>query len=102
MPEVTVYTKSRDRLMASNELHDHDGEGRHAGAAKQSTAAGKPRVGAARGLDSRSQEAIGRALRAHYDDLVRAPVPDKFMELLDRLEATEQSAKSQSRADESD
>ncbi len=88
--------------MASKELNDQNGgEGRQAAVAKDSTAAGKPRAGA-RGLDSRSQEAIGRALKAHYDDLVRAPVPDKFMELLDRLEATEQSAKSQSGSDESD
>ena len=85
--------------MASKELHDPEGK---QAAAKGPTAAGKARVGAARGLDSRSQEAIGRALKAHYDDLVRAPVPDKFMELLDRLEATEQSGKSQSGADESD
>jgi hypothetical protein len=43
------------------------------------------------GLDTRAQEAIGRTLKAHYEDLVRAPVPNKFLELLDRLEATEQS-----------
>ena len=87
--------------MASKELHDpHGGEGKE-GATMESTATGKSRVGATRGLDSRSQEAIGRALKAHYDDLVQAPVPDKFMELLDRLEATERSAKSQSGDDES-
>jgi Anti-sigma factor NepR len=43
------------------------------------------------GLDARSLEAIGRSLKAHYEDLVRAPVPGKFLEMLDRLEATEQS-----------
>ena len=85
--------------MASKELYDNRAESKQA-AAKESTVAGKPHV--ARGLDHRSQEAIGRALKAHYDDLVRAPVPDKFMELLDRLEATEQSGNSQSGADESD
>ena len=31
-------------------------------------------------------QAIGRALEAHYADLVQAPLPDKFMELLARLE----------------
>jgi Anti-sigma factor NepR len=31
-------------------------------------------------------QAIGRALTAHYADLVQAPLPDKFMELLARLE----------------
>ena len=56
---------------------------------------GKARIGAVRGLDARSQDAIGRSLKAHYDDLVRAPVPDKFLELLDRLEAKEQSSESQ-------
>ncbi len=81
--------------MASKELHDPNrAEGKQA-AAKDSTMAGKSRLGAARGLDSRSQEAIGRALKAHYDDLVRARVPDKFMELLDRLETSEQSVKLQ-------
>jgi hypothetical protein len=91
-----------DRLMASKELHDPNGGEGKKGAAMESTATGKSRASPARGLDSRSQEAIGRALKAHYDDLVQAPVPDKFMELLDRLEATERSAKSQSGDDESD
>jgi hypothetical protein len=54
-------------------------------------AGAKPRVGDDRGLDARSLEAIGRSLKAHYEDIVRAPVPGKFLEMLDRLEATEQS-----------
>jgi hypothetical protein len=41
-------------------------------------------------LDPKALEALGRALRAHYDDLVHAPLPDKFVELLGRLEAEEQ------------
>ena len=32
-------------------------------------------------------DAIGRALRAHYDDLLREPLPPRFEELLSRLEA---------------
>jgi hypothetical protein len=36
--------------------------------------------------DPKAVEAIGRALAAHYADLVQAPLPDKFMELLTRLE----------------
>jgi hypothetical protein len=40
-------------------------------------------------LDPKALEAIGRALKAHYDDLVNAPLPDKFIELLARLEAKE-------------
>jgi anti-sigma factor NepR-like protein len=37
--------------------------------------------------DQKAVEAIGRALEAHYTDLVRAPLPEKFVELLARLEA---------------
>ena len=43
-------------------------------------------------LDPKALEAIGRALKAHYDDLVEAPLPDKFVELLGRLEARERSS----------
>jgi len=92
--------KRRDQPMASKDLHGpNNGEGEWAVMAKDSAAA-RPRVGGGRGLDARSQEAIGRSLKAHYEDLVRAPVPDKFLEMLDRLEAAEQS-KPQGAADES-
>jgi hypothetical protein len=37
-------------------------------------------------MDLRIQHEIGKHLRAHYDDLVNEPVPDKFMELLEQLE----------------
>ena len=40
-------------------------------------------------LDPKVLEAIGRALKAHYDELVQAPLPEKFLELLARLEAAE-------------
>ena len=40
-------------------------------------------------LDPRAVDALGRALRAHYDDLVHSPLPDKFIELLARLEEKE-------------
>lgn len=79
---------------------DH-GEDKQAAGANKVTEAARPRASTVRGLDPRSQEAIGKALKAHYDDLVRSPVPDKFMELLDRLEANEQSVKSQSGDDDS-
>ena len=36
--------------------------------------------------DPKAVEAIGRALEQHYAGLVQAPLPDKFMELLARLE----------------
>lgn len=43
-------------------------------------------------LDPKVQESIGRSLKAHYDDIVNAPVPDKFLVLLAQLEANEQRA----------
>ncbi len=43
-------------------------------------------------LDPRVQESIGRSLKAHYDDSVNAPVPDRFLVLLAQLEATERRA----------
>ncbi len=36
--------------------------------------------------DPKALEAIGKALEAHYASLVQAPLPDKFVELLTRLE----------------
>jgi len=50
-------------------------------------------------LDPKVQESIGRSLKAHYDDIVNAPVPDKFLVLLAQLEATEQRASGASRDD---
>jgi hypothetical protein len=37
-------------------------------------------------LDRAIQERIGDSLRAMYDGLVQQPVPDRFIELLSRLE----------------
>jgi hypothetical protein len=50
-------------------------------------------------LDRKSVEAIGRALEAHYADLVQAPLPDKFVELLGRLEGEDKVSKPQGRGD---
>jgi hypothetical protein len=47
-------------------------------------------------LNSKLQEAIGRSLKAHYDELVQAPIPDKFLELLARLELKERSRSTES------
>jgi len=40
-------------------------------------------------LGSKVQIALGRALQQHYDDLISAPVPDRFLVLLAELEARE-------------
>jgi Anti-sigma factor NepR len=44
------------------------------------------------GLDAKAIEAIGRALKAHYDDLVKAPLPDRFHELIAKLDAADETA----------
>lgn len=38
-------------------------------------------------LDSASKETIGDALKLHYADLLAAPLPDRFRQLLDALES---------------
>jgi hypothetical protein len=37
-------------------------------------------------IDPRIQSEIGKRLRAIYDDVINEPVPNKFMELLEKLE----------------
>jgi hypothetical protein len=39
--------------------------------------------------DPEALEAIGRALKAHYADLVHAPLPERFAELLARFEVAD-------------
>ena len=51
-------------------------------------------------FDPRVQESIGRSLKAHYDDLINAPVPDRFLVLLAQLEDTERRLKSGGGSDE--
>lgn len=60
----------------------------------------KPASSAPRGLDGRLLEKIGSSLKAHYDDLVHTPVPKRFLELLDGLEAKEQTSNIGNGADE--
>jgi hypothetical protein len=38
------------------------------------------------GLQPQVQDHIGRQLRAVYDDLLNQPVPDRFKELMDKLD----------------
>lgn len=44
------------------------------------------KLGADPKLDISSQNRIGDQLRAMYDELMQQPVPDKFKDLLDRLD----------------
>ncbi|WP_062227306.1 NepR family anti-sigma factor [Aureimonas frigidaquae] len=37
--------------------------------------------------------AIGRRLRAYYEDVAAEPVPDRFLSLLDALDAAEKKSK---------
>jgi hypothetical protein len=37
--------------------------------------------------------AIGKKLKAYYDDFASEPVPDRFLSLLDALDAAESAAK---------
>lgn len=41
------------------------------------------------GLNSEIQSRIGHQLRAMYDDVVRQGVPDRFAELIKKLDAAE-------------
>lgn len=41
--------------------------------------------------------AIGRRLKAYYDDVASEPVPDRFLSLLDALDAAEAGSKPSSR-----
>ena len=39
------------------------------------------------------QVAIGKRLKAYYDDVASEPVPDRFLSLLDALDAAESASK---------
>jgi hypothetical protein len=50
-------------------------------------AGGKAKAGPRRqGADGTVERAIGSRLRAYYDELAREPVPDRFVDLLKRLD----------------
>ena len=42
--------------------------------------------------DPKAVEAIGQVLKAHYADLIRAPLPEKFVELLARFETGDRAS----------
>ena len=59
----------------------------------------KPKAPAAEASDPIAVEAIGQALKAHYADLVRAPLPEKFVDLLARFESADQASDPNGRPD---
>ena len=46
-------------------------------------------AGEGEGLDPRLQAQIGQKLKAMFNEVAKAPVPDKFLDLLDKLETQE-------------
>ncbi len=44
-------------------------------------------------IDPHIQEIIGKAFRAHYDDILKMPIPDTMLVLLAELEAKERATK---------
>ncbi|WP_448949946.1 NepR family anti-sigma factor [Labrys neptuniae] len=44
------------------------------------------------GLDPQIRDYVARSLQAHYESIVRAPVPDRFLTLLAELEEQEKKA----------
>lgn len=61
--------------------------------AKNELPDGVPRVEDEFSLDAKIQDVLGTAFRAYADDIVKAPVPDKFLDLLSQLEARERQRK---------
>lgn len=43
-------------------------------------------------LDDLAATQIGRKLRAQFDEMVKEPVPDRFLNLLNELQAAERKA----------
>ncbi len=50
-------------------------------------------------LDGKPLDALGRALRSHYDDLLRQPLPARFEALLAELDAEEKAARRRTERD---
>ncbi len=60
--------------------------------AQDSAAEGPTARATPSGLDPQIQEFVARSLQAHYESIVQAPVPDRFLTLLAQLEVQEQKA----------
>ncbi|MBE7186230.1 MAG: hypothetical protein INR68_17690 [Methylobacterium mesophilicum] len=63
-------------------MNDRDREG--------STVQGDHAAQTASATDLGANSAIGRKLKAFYDDVASEPVPDRFLSLLDALDKAEQ------------
>ncbi len=51
----------------------------------------EPEAADSAGLDARLQAKIGQTLKAMFDEVAKAPVPDKFLDLLNKLEVQEKN-----------
>lgn len=49
------------------------------------------KVAESSGLDARLQAKIGQTLKAMFDEVAKVPVPDKFLDLLNKLEVQEKN-----------
>jgi hypothetical protein len=54
------------------------------------------------GLNAEIQSRIGHQLRAMYDDVVRQGVPDRFAELIRKLDASEATPQAGNAGDKTD
>jgi Anti-sigma factor NepR len=54
------------------------------------------------GLNAEIQSRIGHQLRAMYDDVVRQGVPDRFADLIRKLDASEANAQVSNAGDKND
>jgi len=81
----TARDESPAKLAARREESSHKLEGRRCGVSDRETAAprGRPNGHGKAGVG----EYIGRELRELYDDVLAQPVPDRFLALLNKLDA---------------
>lgn len=75
---------------------DDIGQGKSPSARTDLSRSGNDRAaqddGLSRGLSDHTQKRIGLHLRAMYDTIVQQPVPDRFRDLIDKLDASGKQA----------
>lgn len=67
-------------------IKDKEGEAKSEGKVSRKRAGGAAKI---RRVDGSVQAAIGNRLRAYYDEVAREPVPERFVDLLKRLDTPE-------------